>query len=140
MICRQRWERAASCSDPESGQEIAPKSKERGQGAPATAGGSRRYLKPHCSPAEALLPHRALLPHKAFEPHNALLPQSALLPHRAFDPHRALLPHRALIPHNALVPVVVVEGAPETNSDDPHTAEFDQVAEVFQTDVVSALR
>jgi hypothetical protein len=39
-----------------------------------------------------------------------------------------------------LLPVIVVAGAPATNSDDPHTAEFDHVAEVFQTAVGLSLR
>ena len=68
-----------------------------------------------------------MLPQRALDPHKALLPHNALLPQRAFDPHRALLPH------SAFVPDMVGDGAPATNCDDPHTAEFAQVADVFQT-------
>src|SRR5579863_6926353 len=89
----------------------------------------------YCSPAATLLPQRAFDPHKALEPQRALLPHNALLPQRAFDPHRALEPQRALLPHRALVPVMVVDDAPATNSEDPHTAEFAHVADVFHTAV-----
>src|SRR5579863_6506464 len=88
-----------------------------------------RVRMPYCSPTAALLPQRALLPHKALLPQRALLPHNALLPQSAFDPHSALLPQ------SAFVPVMVVDEAPATNSEDPHTAEFAHVADVFQTAV-----
>src|ERR1035438_7437576 len=93
------------------------------------------------SPPETLLPQRAFDPQRGLLPHNALLPHKALLPQRAFDPQRALLPQRAFDPHRALLPasalfdVAPLDAAevPVTNCDDPQTAAFDQVAEVFQT-------
>src|ERR1700694_610827 len=81
----------------------------------------------YCSPPNTLLPHKALLPQSAFDPQRALLPHNALLPQSAFDPHSALLPH------NAFVPDTVWACAPDTNCEDPHTAEFAHVADVFQT-------
>src|SRR5579863_3239495 len=90
-----------------------------------------RVRMPYCSPTAALLPQRALLPHKALLPQRALLPHNALLPQSAFDPQRALEPQSALLPQSAFVPVMVVDEAPATNSEDPHTAEFAHVADVF---------
>jgi hypothetical protein len=115
-----------------------------GQKAKRAAIGSRLLSAPYnsfyFSPAEALLPHRAFDPHNALLPHRALLPQSALLPHKAFDPQRALLPQSAFDPHNAFVPVIVADGEPATNCDDPHTCALDQACEVFHTAVELSLR
>lgn len=55
------------------------------------------------------------------------MPQSALEPHSAFEPQRALLPDKVL-------ELVVVAEVPTRNCDEPQTAAFDQLAEVFQTD------
>lgn len=94
----------------------------------------------YCSPALALLPHKALLPHNALLPQRAFDPHNALLPHRAFEPHNAFEPHRALLPHNALLPLNVVAGAPVLNWDDPQTAAFDHIEDVFHTALGLSLR
>jgi hypothetical protein len=51
-----------------------------------------------------------------------------------------LLPDCVVDPHKAFEADVVEEGAPVTNWDDPQTAAFDQVADVFQTAVGLSLR
>lgn len=96
----------------------------------------------YCSPAATLAPQSALAPHNALAPHRALLPQRVFAPHRALDPQIALAPQSALLPLTELELLVAVAaaGAPETNWDDPHTAAFDHVDDVFQTAVGLSLR
>ena len=80
------------------------------------------------------------MPHKALVPHKAFVPQSAFVPHRALVPQSAFEPHRALLPQRALEPVMVVDEVPAINCADPHTAAFDQLADVFHTALRSSLR
>ena len=105
------------------------RSKKRKKGLPASRPLSIEFSDSYFSPPDALLPQRALLPHKALLPHNALLPHKALLPQSALDPQSALLPH------NALVPDIV---DPAINCEEPHTAGFAHVDDVFQTAVRSS--
>ena len=86
------------------------------------------------------MPHRALVPHKAFVPQRALVPHRAFVPQRALLPQSAFDPHKALLPHNAFEPVMVVDEVPAINCEVPHTAAFDQLADVFHTALRSSVR